>query len=260
MKLAGKVALVTGASNGIGYSTAVELAKAGANVGINYYSDDKGANSCKTEIESHGRQAMLLKGDVSSMEFVDGMVADLAGEFGRLDLFVSNAVYSDREKLVEANMEGFRRTINVSMMGAVYGVRAAAKQMIAQDDGGAMVIVSSPHAKIPFPGAMAYNMAKAALDHMGRTAAIELAEHRIRVNIMHPGWIDTPGERKFFSEEDLAQGAGNIPWDRLGTPSEIGRAITYLLSEDADYMTGSTMLVDGGISLPWWSKRDEGKQ
>ena len=105
---------------------------------------------------------------------------------------------------------------------------------------------------------MAYNMAKAAIDHMARTAAIELAPHRIRVNIVHPGWIDTPGERKFFTEEQIAAGAQTLPWKRMGRPDEIGKGVAYALSDDADYMTGSTLTIDGGVSLPWWSNRSEG--
>jgi glucose 1-dehydrogenase len=130
--------------------------------------------------------------------------------------------------------------------------------MVRQGKGGSIVVVSSPHAVIPFPTAMAYNMAKAAIDQMARTAAIELAKHRVRVNIVHPGWIDTPGERKFFSEDQIAQGAGQLPWGRLGRPEEIGKAVAYVLSDDAEYMTGSTLLIDGGVSLPWWSNRAEG--
>jgi glucose 1-dehydrogenase len=107
---------------------------------------------------------------------------------------------------------------------------------------------------------MAYNMAKAAIDHMARTAAIELAKYRIRVNVVHPGWIDTPGERKFFTEDELADGAKSIPWGRMGRPEELGRLVAFMMSDDCDYMTGSTVLMDGGISLPWWSKREEGKQ
>ncbi len=87
---------------------------------------------------------------------------------------------------------------------------------------------------------MAYNMAKAAIDHMARTAAIELARYRIRVNVLHPGWIDTPGERKFFTDEQLAQGAEGIPWGRMGTPEEMGRLARFMMSSDCDYMTGST--------------------
>jgi glucose 1-dehydrogenase len=111
---------------------------------------------------------------------------------------------------------------------------------------------------IAIPTAMAYNMAKAAIDHMARTAAIELVGHRIRVNIVHPGWIDTPGERKFFTEEQLSAGGKNLPWKRLGRPEEIAKAITYVLSDDAEYMTGATLSIDGGVSLPWWSNRAEG--
>jgi glucose 1-dehydrogenase len=113
---------------------------------------------------------------------------------------------------------------------------------------------------IAIPTSMAYNMAKAAIDHMARTAAIELAGDRIRVNVVHPGWIDTPGERKFFDDEQLAQGAQGIPWKRLGQPEEIGKLVAFMMSPDCDYMTGSTVLMDGGISLPWWSNRAEGKQ
>ncbi len=144
------------------------------------------------------------------------------------------------------------------MWGAFHGVRASAQQMVKQGKGGSIVVVSSPHAVIAIPTAMAYNMAKAAIDHMARTAAIELVDHRIRVNIVHPGWIDTPGERKFFTEEQLAAGGKNLPWKRLGRPEEIGKAVAYVLSDDAEYMTGATLSIDGGVSLPWWSNRAEG--
>ncbi len=260
MKLQGKNALVTGASKGIGRGVCLELAKLGANVGINYRSDTAGAEEVAEEVRRHGGQAVLLKADVSDREALEANFAETVEAFGSLDLFVSNAAFSDRERLLEADLDGFRRTIDVSMWGAFYGLRKAAQIMSDQGTGGAITIVSSPHAVIPVPTAMAYNMAKAAIDHMARTAAIELAPHRIRVNTIHPGWIDTPGERKFFTEEQLEEGAKNLPLGRLGTPEEIGRAVCYTLSEDASYMTGSTLLIDGGVSLPWWSKRDEGGQ
>lgn len=256
----GKVAIVTGASKGIGRAVAIELAKGGANVGINFHSSASDAEEVAGEIRKLGRQALLLQGDVSDQSFVEGMVEKVVAEFGGLDLFVSNAVYSDRERMVKADMKGFRRTIDVSMWGAFYGVRASAQQMVKQGRGGAITVISSPHAVIAVPTAMAYNMAKAAIDHMARTAAIELAADRIRVNVVHPGWIDTPGERKFFSEDQLAAGAMKLPWGRLGTAEEIGKAVAYTLSPDADYMTGSTLLIDGGVSLPWWSNREAGGQ
>jgi len=259
MKLAGRTFLVTGAARGIGGGCATELAKEGANIVINYRGAHKEAEEVAAAVRKFGGKALLIPGDVSDQKFVEDMVTRAVAEFGRLDGYVSNAAYSDRQIMVEADMAGFRKTIDVSMWGAFYGVRAAAQQMINQK-GGVIVVVSSPHAYIPFPTAMAYNMAKAAIDHMARTAAIELAKYRIRVNVIHPGWIDTPGERKFFTEDQLAQGAESIPWKRMGRPDEIGKLVAFVASDDADYMTGSTLLIDGGITLPWWSKREEGKQ
>lgn len=258
--LAGRSILVTGASRGIGRGCALEAARAGANIGVNYRSHREEADEVVREAEALGVRAVALQADVAVQSEVEAMVAQHVAEFGGIDGFVSNAAYSDRELMIDANMEGFRRTIDVTMWGAFYGVRAAAQEMVKQGRGGSIVVVSSPHAVIAIPTSMAYNMAKAAIDHMSRTAAIELAPHRIRVNIVHPGWIDTPGERKFFSEEQLEAGAAKLPWKRLGRPDEIGKGVVYLLSDDADYMTGGTMTIDGGVGLPWWSRRAEGEQ
>jgi glucose 1-dehydrogenase len=259
MRFEGRNAIVTGASRGIGRAVAITLAREGANVAINYYSHGDEAEEVAREVESFGRKALLIQGDVSEQLFVEDMVARAAAEFGSVDSYVSNAAYSDREKMIDANMTGFRRTVDVTMWGAFFGVRAAAQQMVKQGTGGAITVVSSPHAVLAIPTAMAYNMSKAAIDHMARTAAIELAEHRIRVNIVHPGWIDTPGERKFFTDEQIELGAKKLPWARMGKPEEIGKAVAYTLSDDADYMTGSTLTIDGGVSLPWWSNRDDGE-
>ncbi len=245
---------------GIGRAIAIELAKGGANVAINFRSHRDQAEEVAREVEKTGRKALLLQADVSEQAAVEEMVAKTASTFGSLDLFVSNAAYSDRQLMVEADMGGFKRTIDVTMWGAFYGVRASAQQMLKQGTRGSIVVVSSPHAVIPIPTAMAYNMAKAAIDHMARTAAIELIHHGIRVNVFHPGWIDTPGERKFFSEEQLADGAQQIPMKRLGTSEEMAHGICFTLSEEASYMTGTTLTMDGGVGLPWWSKRTEGKQ
>ncbi len=260
MSLQGKNVLVTGASRGIGRGCAEELGLAGANVAINYHSREVEAEEVAEIVRGAGGRAITLQGDVSSRERVEEMVAQTAAEFGSLDLFVSNAVYSDRQLMIEADLDGFRRTIDVGMWGAFYGVRAAALQMVKQGKGGSIVVISSPHAVIPIPTAMAYNMAKAAIDHMARTAAIELVKTGIRVNVFHPGWIDTPGERKFFSEEQLDEGARGLPMGRMGTGEEMAHGVCFTLSDEAAYMTGSTLTMDGGVGLPWWSKRTEGKQ
>jgi glucose 1-dehydrogenase len=258
MKLAGKVALVTGASSGIGHATAWALAEQGADVAINYWTLPAAAEALATRIERLGRKCLLFKVDVSRQDDVEAMVADIAARMGHLDIFVSSAVYSDRELFLNANLEGFRRTIDVTMWGAFYGLRASARQMMKQGPGGTAVLVSSGQARIAHRACMAYNMAKAAIDQMGRTAALELAPHGIRVNMIYPGWTDTPGERKFFSDEVIKNAGKDLPLGRLAKAEEIARGILFLVDPDSAYVTGSTLMIDGGISLPWWSRRGTG--
>lgn len=253
--LTGKVAVVTGASLGIGRATAIAFGKAGASVVVNYRSHPDQAQDVVALIEEAGGRAVAHQADVSSLESVEALVQRAVSEFGKLDIAVSNAAYSDRELFYQADMEGFRRTVDVTMWGAFYLTRIATQQMIQQGDGGIITLVSSPHAFIPAPRAMAYNMSKAALEHMARTAAIEVAENDIRINMIQPGWIDTPGERKFASEDTLKKAGAKIPMGRLGNPEEIANAILFLSDPQHEYMTGATLLVDGGISLPWWASR-----
>lgn len=258
-KLTGKVALVTGASAGIGRATAIMLADNGADVALNYLGYDDQAATAAENIRAGGRRAKLCPVDVSAQDAVEAMVADVVQEFGRLDILVTSAVYSDREFFYKADMAGFRRTIDVSMWGAFYAVRAAANVMIRQGQGGCIVCVSSPHAKVAIPSSMAYNMAKAGLDQMARTAAVELLQHKIRVNLVYPGWTDTQGERKFFSEEVLQRSAAHLPWGRMAQPEEIARGVLWLCDPASDYVTGSTLSIDGGSTLPWWSRRGTGE-
>lgn len=257
-----KVALVTGASLGIGRATAVALGKGGAKVVVNYRSSSDEATAACREIQAAGGQAIAIQADVADHAAVETMIEQCVAEFGRLDIAISNAAYSDREPFYEADLAGFRRTVDVTMWGAFHLLHSASKQMIGQNQGNTteasasvIVLVSSPHAFIAVPRAMAYNMSKAAIEHMAKTAAIELAEHRIRVNTIQPGWTDTPGERKFASDEKLQQAGAGIPLGRLGTPEEMADSILFLCDPKNAYMTGATLLVDGGISLPWWANR-----
>jgi glucose 1-dehydrogenase len=253
--LSGKVAVVTGASLGIGRATALTFANAGAAVVVNYHSSEAKAQEVVRDVEQAGGRAIAAQADVADYEAVESLVARAVDTFGRLDIAVSNAAYSDRELFHEADLAGFRRTVDVTMWGAFHLLRAASRQMIDQGEGGVVAVVSSPHAFIPAPRAMAYNMSKAAIEHMARTAAIELAEHRIRINLIQPGWTDTPGERKFATEETLERAAAKIPLGRLGTPEEMAESLLFLCDPRHDYLTGATLLFDGGISLPWWASR-----
>jgi glucose 1-dehydrogenase len=255
MRLTGKVALVTGASAGIGKATALALAQEGADVALNYLTCPEGAEEAAVQIRAMARKTLLCPVDVSDQAAVEAMVAQVAADFGRLDILVTCAVYSDEDYFYRADIAGFHRTVDVTLWGTFYALRATANQMIRQGQGGSIVLVSSVHASQAIPSCAAYNMAKAAVDQLGRTAALELAPFRIRVNLMVPGWTDTPGERKYFSEEMLQHGGRQMPLGRLARPDEIVRGILFLLDPASEYVTGSTLSVDGGGALPWWSKR-----
>ncbi len=257
--LSGKVAVVTGASSGIGLAAAVELAAAGADVALCYRSNTAAAESAAEDIRRSGRRALLFQLDISDQQAVDRMVDDVAAQLGGVHLFVSSAAYSDREPFLTADMTGFRRTIDVSLWGAFYALRACGRQMVAQKQGGAAVIVSSPHGQIAFPNCMAYNIAKAGLDMMMKTAATELLPHGVRVNAVYPGWTDTPGERKFLDDASIREAAKGLPLGRLATSEEIALGIRYLCEPASEYMTGSILHLDGGLFLPWWSKRGTGE-
>ena len=256
--LTGKVALVTGASSGIGRAIAIALGQAGADVALNYGRQHEPAESAAAEIRKFGRKGLLLQTNVSEYPAVESMVARIVKELGGVDIFISSAVYSDREPFHTANLAGFRKTIEVSLFGAYYCLRECTKQMIKQGRGGAVVIVSSPHGKIAFPNAMAYNIAKAGLDQMARTAATELLNHKIRVNVLYPGWTDTPGERKFFSEETIEVAGKQLPSGRLAKSEEIAHGALFLVDPRSEYINGSTLEMEGGLALPWWSKRGTG--
>jgi len=253
--LAGKSAAVTGSGRGIGRAIAVALAQAGANVAVNELREGPDVLETADQVRATGRRSLVHPGDVADAATVEQLVAATVREFGRLDLAIANAYYSHREPFFEADLAKFRRTLDVTMWGAFHLLHAAARQMIRQGGGGSIVLISSPHAYVAVPRAMAYNMAKAAVDQMARTAALELAEQRIRVNLIHPGWIDTPGEREHATEEQIQRAAGKLPWGRLGRPDEVARGVVFLCDPASDYVTGSTLEITGGITLPWWASR-----
>jgi glucose 1-dehydrogenase len=249
--LEGKAALVTGAARGIGRGVALCLAEEGADIIVNDLpaADGPGARGTAREVEGLGRRALAYDADISDREQVAALFAAGAAHVGRIDIVVANAAFSIREPVVEARWEHVLRTIEVTQFGVFHTCQAAAQQMVRQGGGGKIVIIGSILAEVPFANSSAYNMAKAAVNHLGRTLAAELAAQRINVNVVNPGYIDTPGERTFATEEQLQRAARNIPWGRLGTPRDIGRAVAYLASDDADYVTGSVLQVDGGYKL-----------
>lgn len=251
--LTGKKAIVSGATRGIGRGTAIELAAAGAEVVINFRTaeDADEADEVVAQCTAVGGRAHKIQANFEHQVEIEQLVDQSVSLLGGLDIVVSNVAYSDRRRFIEQDINEFRRTLDVTMMGAYYLVRAASQSMVDAGNGGSIVVIGSLHAHTAIPGSMAYNMAKAAINQMARTAACELAQYRIRVNLIHPGWIDTPGERKFFNEATLQAEGAKLPLGRLGTPQDIGRGVVYLCDPKSEYITGSTLTIDGGISLPW---------
>jgi glucose 1-dehydrogenase len=247
-KLAGKTALVTGASRGIGRAIAVEYAREGANVVINYARHGDEADHVANEVRRLGRQALTHRADIGDRQQVAAMFQTAIGAFQRLDIVVANAAFSIRKPLLDLSVEDVEKTWAVSLWGVFHTCQEAARHMAA-NGGGNIVVVSSVHSFRPYPGASAYNGAKAAVNQMAATWAVELAGQGIRINVLEPGWTDTPGERTFFSEKDLAAGGATLLLGRLATAEEMARAAVFLASQDSSYMVGGVLRVDGGYSL-----------
>jgi glucose 1-dehydrogenase len=249
MKLAGKKALVTGAARGIGRGCALELAREGADVVVNDLTATPEAEETVAAIRAMGREAHVVAGDVFERPSCESVVARSIETLGRIDLFVSNPAFSRRGDFLDYDPAVFERVLKGTLFGGFHMSQLVARHMVARGGRGKIVFVSSVHAKIPFARSVAYNAAKIGLTHMAKTIAAELLPHRINVNVIEPGWIDTPGEHATFGSEMIAQAASTLPWGRLGTPEDIGRAAAFLCSSDADYITGTELVVDGGLCL-----------
>ena len=245
-RLEGKIGLVTGASRGIGKACAIALAEDGADVVVNYRSHPDDAAATVHAIEALGRRAVAFQADVSDRVRVDAMVDFTVGHFGHLDVLVANAYRSVREPFLEMSLDGLQQTLGVTLLGTFHTCQAGARAMVARGQGGAIVIVASIHAEHAFANSTAYNMAKFGITGLGLTMANELTRHRIRVNLLNPGWIDTPGERQYATEAELEEEGKKLPWGRLGQPREMGRVVAFLASDDASYVTGAILRADGG--------------
>jgi len=249
MNLAGKIALVTGAGRGIGRGCALELARAGADILLNDRPGSPDLESAAEEIRSLGGSCTALEGDVFSRAGCEGIVTSALEGTGRIDILVSNPAFSKREPFLECDPETFERTIQGTLTSGFNMSQLVGRHMVERGGGGKIVFISSVHSEMALGLAVAYNAAKAGLNHMAKTVAVELVRHRINVNVVAPGWIDTPGEHAVFSEEVLEEEGRKIPWGRLGLPEDIGRAVAFLCSDGADYITGEVLTVDGGIRL-----------
>ncbi len=247
MKLVEKIALVTGGGRGIGKGCALELAKEGADLVLNDRPGSPDLAATVAEIRRLGRKCAAIEADVFSREGCERLVREALREVGRIDILISNPAYSRRSPFLDFDPVEFEKVIRGTLIGGFHVSQLVARHMVARGGGGKIVFISSVQAVMPFAGCAPYGAAKAGLDHLARTISVELSGHRINVNAIEPGWIDTPGEHETFGDEILAREGARIPLGRMGTPADIGRAAVFLSSDDADYVTGAILRVDGGF-------------
>ena len=251
MMLSGRRALVTGGSSGIGRATAERLGREGAAVCVNYYSADERdeAEAVVAAVEAAGAKAISHQADVGDEEQVVRMVGRAAQELGGLDLLVNNAGIEKQIPLLEMSGDDWDAVLRTNLRGAFLCLREAGKVMAAAG-GGVVVNMSSVHEFIPWPGFAHYCASKGAMKLLMETAARELAPKKIRVVNVAPGAIVTPINR-FVLDDPEAQHAveSEIPLSRMGKPEEIAAAVAWLSSDEASYVTGTTVVVDGGMSL-----------
>jgi 3-oxoacyl-[acyl-carrier protein] reductase len=247
MRLAGKVALVTGAQQGIGRAIAVAMAREGADVGINFLDDAAAVGRVADEVRALGRKVAVVKGDVARKADVEAFVA-AASALGPPDILVNNAGVFPRSEFLALTEDEWDRVLGVNLKGGFLCAQAAARGMIAAGRPGAIVNISSSAIRGDARG-VHYSASKAGVLGMTRAMALALAPHHIRVNAIAPGLTDTAQPRYGNTEEQLAARARDIPLGRMAQPDEIARIAVFLASDDAAMMTGELMHVNGGVYM-----------
>jgi glucose 1-dehydrogenase len=247
MTLADKVALITGAGRGIGKGCALELARAGADVVINDRPGSAGIATTADEIRALGRNCAVVEADVFSRPGCESCVAAALRTVERIDILISNPALGVRCDFLDYAPEDFEQVIQATLIGGFHVSQCVCRHMVERGGGGKIVFISSVVAEMPLAQNVAYGAAKVGLNYMARGMSVELSSHRINVNVIEPGWIDTPGEHEAFDDATIRAEGEKLPWGRLGTPQDIGQAAAFLASDAADYITGAVLAVDGGF-------------
>jgi glucose 1-dehydrogenase len=255
--LAGQKALVTGASSGIGRAIAIALGEAGADVAINYGHDREGGEEAAELAKRCGSRALVVQADVSQEHDVQAMFQTVLREFGTVDILVSNAGIQKDASLFDMTLEQWNRVIGVNLTGQFLCVREAVREFrrrgVRKDvscAAGKVICISSVHDVIPWAGHVNYAASKGGIAMMMKSIAQEVAPYRIRVNAISPGAIRTPINTPAWSTPEAYNDLLKlIPYRRIGEPEDIGRVAAWLASDQADYITGATLYVDGGMTL-----------
>ena len=249
MQLQGKVALVTGAQQGIGSGIALAFAEAGADVAINWLDDEEAARAVAASVAGHNRRAVTIQADMAKLSDVREMVDAVVAEFGGIDILVNNAGVFPRVDFLEMRESDWDFVHDVNLKGAVFCAQAAARAMIAAGRPGAIINLTSGAAFRGSPRGVHYVASKGGIVSMTRQMALELAPHRIRVNAIAPGLTDTAQPRYGSSEEEIAEMGEANPLGRIAQPEDIARAAVFLASDAAGFVTGHTLHVNGGSYL-----------
>jgi glucose 1-dehydrogenase len=255
--LNGQVAVVTGANSGIGRSIALALGKAGADVVVNYVTRPEEAEKVAAELRSHGRRAMIAMADVSQEDQVQAMFRHAIGEFGTVDIMVNNAGLQKDAPFHEMSVADWDVVLGVNLRGQFLCAREAVREFMRRGvrpdisvAAGKIICMSSVHEVIPWAGHVNYASSQGGVMLMMKSLAQEVAAHRIRVNSIAPGAIRTPiNMTAWGTPEAYADLMRLIPYKRIGETSEIGRAAVWLASDDSDYLVGTTLYIDGGMTL-----------
>lgn len=248
MRLINKVALVTGSTQGIGLGIAERLAKEGADIIIAGRVEDERSVVAAELVQAQGRRVCVLAGDISQVAVCRHLISEGAARMGSIDILVNNAGVEKPAPFWEMTEEHFDRTMSVNLKGAFFTAQAFVQHLREVGRGGKIINISSVHEELPFPNFTAYCASKGALKMMTRNLAIELAHLGITVNNIAPGAIETPMNKTLLNNPVLLEKLlCNIPLRRLGQPEDVAGLAAFLASADADYVTGSTFYVDGGL-------------
>ena len=256
-KLKGQSALVTGANSGIGKGIALALANEGANVAVNYVSNPEAAQSVVDEIKANGGNAICLQADVSNEVQVQEMFRSMCQSFGTIDILVNNAGLQKDSPFAEMSLADWQLVLNVNLTGQFLCAREAVREFLRRGivperskAAGKIICISSVHEVIPWGGHVNYATSKGGVMMLMKSMAQELAPKKIRVNSIGPGAIQTPINRSAWeTPEAMEKLLTLIPYQRIGQPEDVGNLAAWLASDEADYITGTTVFIDGGMTL-----------